>query len=326
MFITIYKCFFLCDNFALFTFCIEIQIGFNNLSLSVDEGSGSIKIDVRKFPIGKTTEQNFTMSINAYQSLTTSEQLQMEYGISGVTFFQFSATEDKYELELNIRNDLVVENTKELILNIQPAPSVSAGSGICEKSSGCHSTVSIRITDDDCMFQEFICSLVYLDILSLHTGLPIGFTERNVEVLESAGKAGVCVSILNDTILDTYVFLVVETRPSGGAGNTIYFGMFARVLCFMNFISIYNTGYDIFDNYQVGIELDRANPKKCFDILIIDDNQVEDEETLDVILYQLETDDSFDRPLLNINPAIMTISVVDDDCKFKFFVMLNTVH
>ncbi len=111
-------------------------------------------IDVIKFPIGVTTEQDFEMIVYAYQSGTTPEQLQMEYGITETTTIKFSARYDKYQFELNIRSDSVIEYTKELRLNIEPAYSASTtGSGVCEKSSGCNSALSIRITDDDRTFQ-----------------------------------------------------------------------------------------------------------------------------------------------------------------------------
>ncbi len=69
-------------------------------------------------------------------------------------------------------------------------------------------------------------------------------------------------------------------------------------------------------SYRFDIELDTANRQSCIDIPIIDDSQLEDEKTLDVILYQPETGGELDLPLLSINPAIVTISIVNDDCKF----------
>ncbi len=104
-------------------------------------------IYIKKFPPGRTTEQDFEMVVFAYQSGSSLEQLQTEFGISGETVIRFLSTEGKKEFELNIQSDDVAEYTKELTLSILPA--TAAGGGNCQISSGCNSAVSVQIMDDD---------------------------------------------------------------------------------------------------------------------------------------------------------------------------------
>lgn len=66
---------------------------------------------------------------------------------------------------------------------------------------------------------------------------------------------------------------------------------------------------------QYDVELDAANRRECLDISIIDDSYLEEKETIIVTLYQLESAGDLHLPLLTINPAIVIVSIVDDDCK-----------
>ena len=56
-----------------------------------------------------------------------------------------------------------------------------------------------------------------------------------------------------------------------------------------------------------------ANPQRCFDVIITDDNRYEPDEQFTVLLMNL--DDQTNFPRVMVNPDVATVIIEDDDGK-----------
>lgn len=135
------------------SYCIhtDIDIGFQEESYTFSEGSGLISFNLLKFPLDRTSQQDFTFVIYAERSGEGSLILGRDVNIKSKNTVRFLSTEHHKRIEISVLDDLIPEYNERFTLRLVHS-SVGEYRPLCQESLGCHSSVTVTIEDNDGKF------------------------------------------------------------------------------------------------------------------------------------------------------------------------------